>query len=181
MTLRIISISDTPIFVYQLLQGVGGRGSELPSAIVFVRLKYRLSGVLKHPPDAMEEKFPSLRVVSAEIETPGQSPRGAIASPSSVMQSGDSIGKAFMHQAMRLKNVVMNQKVGFTMIFKLEHAVRVAYLTPRKGNLEHQAIQRDAGELHGCGEASKAGKGCQSRAGWRGKLRICWHPGCLVC
>lgn len=56
----------------------------------------------------MEDSLPALRVVAAEIETPGQSPRGDILSPSS---SGDSFGKALMHQAMRLKTAMLNQKV----------------------------------------------------------------------
>lgn len=63
----------------------------------------------------MEDKLPDLRVVSAEIETSGQSPRGDLASPSSgVVHSGDSFGKALMHQAKRLKNVMMNQRVRYS-------------------------------------------------------------------
>ncbi len=68
----------------------------------------RVSEVRRHPPEGMEESLPALRVVAAEIETPGQSPRGDLASPSS---SGDSFGKALMHQAMRLKTAMLNQKV----------------------------------------------------------------------
>ena len=67
-----------------------------------------MSEVRRHPPEAMEDSLPALRVVAAEIETPGQSPRGDIMSPSS---SGDSFGKALMHQAMRLKTAMLNQKV----------------------------------------------------------------------
>ena len=36
----------------------------------------RVSEVRRHPPEAMEDSLPALRVVAAEIETPGQSPQG---------------------------------------------------------------------------------------------------------
>lgn len=54
---------------------------------------------------------PRLRSVAAEIETPGQSPRSGIASPSSdALSSGESFSRAFLHQARRLRNVVLHQK-----------------------------------------------------------------------
>ncbi|BDA42713.1 hypothetical protein COCOBI_03-6060 [Coccomyxa sp. Obi] len=75
-----------------------------------IESRLRVSEVRRHPPEAMDESLPALRVVAAEIETPGQSPRGDIMSPST---SGDSFGKALMHQAMRLKTAMLNQKVNF--------------------------------------------------------------------
>ncbi len=86
----------------------------------------RVSEVRRHPPEAMEDSLPSLRVVAAEIETPGQSPRGDALSPST---SGDSFGKALMHQAMRLKTAMLNQKVllchseQFCAIFEVDLAI----------------------------------------------------------
>lgn len=70
--------------------------------------------VRRHPPDAMEEKLPGLRVVSAEIETPGHSPRnGGLASPNlAPAHSGDSFTAALRHHASRLKHAVMSQRVG---------------------------------------------------------------------
>ena len=66
--------------------------------------------VRKHPPDAMEEPLPGLRVVSAEIETPAGSPREDGASPLAA-KSGDSLGRVLRTQAARLKHAVMSQKV----------------------------------------------------------------------
>ena len=59
----------------------------------------------------MEDAAPCLRSVAAEIETPAQSPRSGAASPSAgAAPSGDSFTRAFMHQARRLRGVVLNQK-----------------------------------------------------------------------
>ena len=59
----------------------------------------------------MEDAVPPLRSVAAEIETPAQSPRSGAASPAAgAPPSGDSFTRAFMHQARRLRGVVLNQK-----------------------------------------------------------------------
>ena len=62
----------------------------------------------------MEDAVPRLRSVAAEIETPAQSPRSRAASPGANAgappSGGDSFTRAFMHQARRLRGVVLNQK-----------------------------------------------------------------------
>ena len=66
----------------------------------------------------MEPKLPlGLRVVSAEIETPGHSPRedgDGVASPGlAAAGSGDSFTAALRHHASRLRHAVMSQRVGW--------------------------------------------------------------------
>ena len=63
----------------------------------------------------MEDAPPRLRSVAAEIETPAQSPRSGATSPGAgAPPSGDSFTRAFMHQARRLRGVVLNQKASST-------------------------------------------------------------------
>lgn len=67
--------------------------------------------VRRHPPDAMEEKLPGLRVVSAEIETPGHSPRNDASPSLAPAHSGDFFTAALRHHASRLRHAVMSQRV----------------------------------------------------------------------
>ena len=123
----------------------------------------------------MEDSLPTLRVVAAEIETAGHSPRGDTLSPST---SGDSFGKALMHQAMRLKSAMLNQKV-------LLSVIQIKWLqTPPcivggkslcnftcsdmfkcgKGLYSLFLWHCFSGQLHGRCKASRACKGRQGRA-----------------
>ena len=83
----------------------------------------------RHPPEDMEDLVPRLSSVAAEIETPGQSPRSGVTSPSAgILQSGDSFTRAFMHQARRLRTAVLHQTASAPPLM-FQHAQHVLLLT----------------------------------------------------